>query len=151
MPTAARLVGAVTLSGACGIMVLVLIAVYPNDGLEGDLPLLLGIFMGIGLVIGWLSLGARLSDPRNETSGFALGLRAAAACVFWILVMVGFLTMLDRIRDFSYREPTEAVLDIFNTAMIYTVYLMNWKVAGTAAVLGAMAGILTKRAAVLWR
>ena len=132
-------------------MVLVLIAIYPNDGLEGDLPLLLGIFMGVGTLIGWMSLGKRLSDPRNRSSGFALGLRAAAACIFWILIMVGLLTMLDRIRDFDYREPTEAILDIFNTAMLYAVYLANWKVAAAAAGLGIFSGLLTQSAARLWK
>ncbi len=149
MPTAARLIAAFALAAACVAMYPILLIQYPEERFDLNQEILLGLFAGVGLMVGWFSLGKRISYKLG--SGIPLGMRAAVTCAVWIAGLVGLLQVLDRMGRHSYQEPMQAVLDLVGTAWSYFGFLLDWKVAGAALFLGITAGMLTENANRRWR
>ncbi len=132
-------------------MYLVLLVFYPDADLHREQKALVSVLMGIGAIVGWFSLGKRMSNPVERAGGIELGIRAAITCAVWSLLSLGLLRMLYKIQGADYRDPTNAILDIFRAAFFNAQYLMNWQVAGIGLFLGICAGVLTQNASKLWK
>lgn len=151
MPTAARLVAAISLGLVTAGMALVFIAYYPEEPWARNPTRLLQTFGVIGALVGWYSLGRRVA--LEETTGIGLGIRAALTTAFWILAFVSIWKVIQQIIDekFQGARPMEAVLDIFRWAGEYVVFALNIQIVGIALFLGICVGVLTRNAHHKWR
>jgi hypothetical protein len=148
MPTAARLVAALALGLACPLMYFVFNAQYPDLRLDLLRNLLMGMLGAVGFLVGWFSLGRRVTGKLG--SGFVLGMRAAVTITVWALFLCALYYVLDRIAIHAYREPMEAILALFDKMTEYALYLLNWRIAGLALLIGVTCGTLSENAARRW-
>lgn len=151
MPTAARLVAAISLAIASAAMVIVLAMYYPDARLERHMPRIFIVFGGLGALVGWYSLGKRVEV--EEGIGVGLGIRAAMTTMAWIILALGIAFVVSEILDNKFRglEPLAAIRALVEQCMILVGYLFHWNVFGIAIGMGIVAGLVTRNAHEKWR
>ncbi len=151
MPTAARLVAAISLAIASAAMVIVLAIYYPDAKLDRYMPNIFFVFGGLGALVGWYSLGRRVEF--EEGIGIGLGIRAALTTMAWIILALGIAFIMMEIVDERYRgrEPMAAIRGLIAQCMLLAGYLFHAKVFGIAIGMGIVAGLLTRNAHRMWR
>jgi len=151
MPTAARLVAAISLGLVSAGMALVFIGYYPEEPWARNPTRLLQTFGVIGVLVGWYSLGKRVA--LEESTGIGLGIRATLTTAAWILLVVSIWKVILRIVDdkFQGARPMEAVLAVFGWGSEYLVFALNLQIIGIAFFLGICVGILTRNTHHRWR
>ncbi len=146
MPTAAKLVSAVAFA---------LVALWAVEAYIPQLPpgtgvgYLREIMVGLGLIIGWRSLG------RNAGRGYAdavsYGLRTSILLVFWGLLGFSIYTMLLRSMRQLYRADVgKALLDVPDIMMDYGKYLLAQDVLVALVVGGLLAGLAAEWTSRRW-
>ena len=151
MPTAARLVAAISLAIASAAMVIVLAMYYPDAKLDRHMPNIFFVFGGLGALVGWYSLGRRVEF--EEGIGIGLGIRAALTTMAWIILALGISFVIMEILDNKFRglEPMAAIRALVEQCMVFAGYLFHAKVFGIALGMGIVAGLLTRNAHRKWR
>jgi len=151
MPTAARLVAAISLAIASAAMVIVLAMYYPDAKLDRYMPRIFIVFGGLGALVGWYSLGRRVEF--EEGIGIALGIRAALTTMAWVILALGISYVIMEILDDKFRglEPMAAIRALVEQCMFFAAYLFHTKVFGIAIGMGIIAGLLTRGAHRKWR
>ncbi len=148
MPTAARLVAALSLAAGCVLMYFVLLVQYPDLRFERHQNELMGLLAGVGFLVGWLSLGVRAA--MDDTSPMSLGIRATITCAIWIVILLSVRYIVDNMFRHGYDTPMQAIKDMFGVGFEYVLLMGNWKLIAFACVAGIVAGALTDSAAKTW-
>ncbi len=145
MPTAGRLVGAVSL-GALGWfgsdMVRPLMPDYTSFGWFNYVNLVLGILCG------WFVMGSRAGRGWGEA--ISNGLTGLFALVFWGFFAQSFNLMLKQSLEKRFEGPVEAILGMFKNAAEYAAYLVDPMLIATLTVGGMASGLVTEIAARRW-
>ncbi len=151
MPTAARLVAAITVSFALLAMVYVVIAYLPEERLERYETRFLWVFGIYGAIHGWWGLGVRANKEKG--SGIFLGIRSAITVTIAILFMCAIAKVVDDILDakLAGARPMQAIIDMFQAfgefAFVLMTQPMLFVIFGAT---GILCGVLTRNAAKRW-
>lgn len=151
MPTAARVVAALTLGAVSALMVFVLIAAYPEEPWANNRSELVRLFGVVGLLVGWFSLGRRVA--REGGTGIALGIRAALTVAAWcvFLLAANFLWRQILRGQLAGDEPIEALIVLGSKAVEYIAFLVHPRVIAFGLGLGILVGILVRRTQRVWK
>ncbi len=108
MPTAAKFIAAVYFAALTWFVSGLVVTLFA-DGIIG--PRFSLVNAGIGLVIGWVFLGRRMSAGMVNALG--LGFTTAAAILLWCTFFQSFAQMIERSYHKVYKTPVEALVDVF--------------------------------------
>ncbi len=149
MPTAARLVAALALACVCPLMYFLVNSQYPDLRLELEREPLMGMLAVVGFLVGWLSLGKRVTTKLGN--GIFLGIRAAVTIAVWSVFLCALYYIVDQMLDHGFYEPLDAILAMFGKMTDYARYLLNWRIIALALFAGMTIGMLTENTARRWR
>lgn len=143
MPTIARLTAGVAFAIVGYFIFATMVEIYGEDTVP---KFLLPLCIGAGLWAGWVLCGAHAN---GIVSGIGTGYTAVIAQVFWILLIMSFVHMIDQAMRRRYDGPMEAVVDVFSimfdNGMKFGTPQMGMIIAIGGAVGGVLAGIMGKK------
>lgn len=146
MPTAAKLVAALSFAFAAWVVCIVLEGLLPEAQRVGRLY---PVSIAIGALGGWFISGAAPRSSYAEAA--ATGLRTATTVTICALFAFALGTMIQISLRGLYRGPMDAVLDVFNEFMDFGVMILNAPTLAAIALGGIFAGMLTESAGRRWR
>lgn len=102
----------------------------------------------IGLGVGWVVAGSRAGN--GWSAGLSAGLTAAAALVFWGLLLNCIYEMLRLSLRRQYDGPVEAIIGVFRLMMENLLLMINAPVLitlfGGAAIIGLVIELVSRKA-----
>lgn len=146
MPTAAKLVAALSFAFLAWVVCIVVESVMPSDQRIG---FMYPVSIAVGALCGWFISGAAKRTRHLEAA--STGIRTAIIAVLVSLLAFSVGTMLEISLQGRYRGPMEALLDIVNQFVGYASLLMSVEVAAAVFVGGAIAGMMTETTGRRWR
>ncbi|WP_428924766.1 TrgA family protein [Marinibacterium sp. SX1] len=147
MPTAARLVAALSLALLAFVVSGMVIPLLPDGRGVGDW--FAPVNMAIGLVTGWVVMGPRAG--RGTVPGINNGLTAMVAMMFWELFVHATDEMVRLAMRNRYDGPFEAIVGILYIGQDYAIMIMTTEIIVTLLVGGVAAGLATEYASRRWR
>ncbi len=146
MPTAAKLVGAITFFAVGWFVALQVLLTLPEGTPARYFPLTIAL---IGLVQGWMVAGARAGN--GFSAAISSGLRSSLQIAFFGLLLFALRTMFIRSADLRYDDPGEATIETLELFLEYLTQSLTIEIWGALLVGGVIGGILTEFAARAWR
>jgi hypothetical protein len=147
MPTFAKLTAAIVFA-LVGFWAAVTYNAHLPDNVS--LPKLPFSMLGLGIALGWWSMGPTAGKGYRES--IAYGLRTSVLIGFIAMFGVAFLLMLRKSTNQMYRsDPLTAVLDVPDLMYQYGRYMLNQDVLMVLAGGGIIGGILVEYAAKRWK
>lgn len=146
MPTAAKLVAALSFAFAAWVVCIVLETLLPEAQRVGRLY---PVSIGIGALGGWFVSGAAPRARMVEAA--ATGLRTATIITICTLFAFAVGTMLQVAMRGLYGGPMEAFLDIFNEFADFGAMILNAPTLSAIVIGGIIAGMVTESAGRRWR
>lgn len=146
MPTAARLVAAISLSLIAFLVSGMVIPLMP-EGM--DFGYFMWVNVGLGVLCGWIVMGKRAG--RGITEAVNNGLTGGASLIFWGLFVQGTYEMVCRAMKNRYDGPFEALLSIFEIGFEYGTTIFVPNIIATVLVGSVLAGLATEFAWRQWR
>ncbi len=120
MPTAGRLAAALAFFIYGWSIALQATPLFP----EGNPPnYILPLSIIVSVLIGWRVVGTRAG--RGLSSAIGIGLTAAFLYVLWMVFLISFWDMIKRSLRLFYRGPMEAVVDVFDLMMQFTLRMAD--------------------------
>lgn len=145
MPTAARLVAALSLGGLAWLASDMVRPLMPPQTAFGWFNY---VNLALGLLCGWFIMGSRAG--RGYTEAFGNGLTGVFALVFWAFFAQSFNLMLKQALDKKFEGPVEAIIAIFKNALDYALFLGDVPLIATLLIGGIVCGLLAEFAARRW-
>ena len=145
MPTAAKIIGAVTFAALALLLATLYIPQLPKGT---ELGYFREITAAIGLFCGWWVMGNQVGLGYRAAA--EAGLRTALIIVFWALLGFSIYIMVDRSMKMMYDGPMEAVLGVFQLMFEYGRKLLVLEVIVTALFGGILAGQITEWVGKRW-
>ncbi|MEB8388501.1 TrgA family protein [Rhodobacteraceae bacterium KMM 6894] len=145
MPTAARLVAALSLGGLAWLASDMVRPLMPPETAFGWFNY---VNLALGLLCGWFIMGSRAG--RGYTEAFGNGLTGVLALIFWAFFAQSFNLMLKQALDKKFEGPVEAIVAIFDNALDYAQFLGDAMLIGTLLGGGIICGFLAEFAARRW-
>ena len=108
MPTAGRLVGALTFMAMAYVVTQIMIPLFPDSGAP---RLFLEINLLAAVIAGWITLGSRAGT--GVVNAFANALTALAVFAFWMFFLHACGEMLEEAFRKQYDGPVEAIVGVF--------------------------------------
>ena len=145
MPTAAKLVAAVFFAMLGYLMAEAFKPTQPEGlqfGYFGE------ICAGIGLVCGWIVMGALVGKGYGRAWG--LGVRTAITTIFWATLAFATYEMVLRSMKLRYDGPMEAVVAAIALVLQYGTAMVDQRFILTVLIGGAIGGILTEWSSRRW-
>ena len=146
MPTAAKLVAALSFAFLAWVVCIVVEGVLPETQRVGRLY---PVSIVIGALAGWFISGAAKRSVYLEAA--STGLRTAITATLAALLAFAVATMLEISMRGIYPGPMDAVLDIVNQFVKFGLLIAQTPVVIALFVGGAVAGMLTEWAGRRWR
>lgn len=146
MPTAAKIVGAISFAIFGYFAALAVIPVLPEGTQIGRMR---EISAFIGLLNGWFVMG-RLTG-NGYRSGIGSGIRTAITVVIWALIVFAIYEMVLRSTKLRYDGPMEAVTAAFGLMLEYGKLLLTKEIIGTILIVGGICGAITEWAGKRWK
>lgn len=146
MPTAARLVAAISLSLIAFLVSGMVIPLMP-EGM--DFGYFTWVNVGLGVLCGWIVMGKRAG--RGITEAINNGLTGGAALIFWGLFVQGTYEMVRLAMKNRYDGPFKALLSIFEIGFEYGTTIFVPNIIATVLVGSVLAGLATEFAWRQWR
>ncbi len=145
MPTAARLAAAL----AFAVVGFVAAELYqpglPPETQWGRFTLLCTL---IGLLCGWIVMGARAGRGTRAALGF--GLRTSATMVFYAMLLFSIYEMILRATRKRYGDVYEAIQGVFDLVLVYGAALLRPEPLVVLVVGGLLAGLFAEWTARQW-
>ena len=145
MPRSQKLVAALGLAIVAYLVSIQVLPQLPEGGQYTGLTL---SNMVIGLIVGWIVMGNR--SPSRVVTPLTNGLTGVLSLVLWALFVHSCEEMITRAMNRRYSGPFTALVDIFDIATDYALYLFTPGIALTLVVGAMVVGALTARAARLY-
>jgi len=146
MPTAAKLVAAVSFAVLAWVVCIVLEGVLPEDQRIGYIY---EVSIVCATLMGWFISGAAKRAGYAEAA--ATGLRTTTTAVVASLLVLSIGTMWSEATRGRFRGPMDAVLDVFDKFVEFGFMLLPVVVLGTLFFGGMLAGMMTEWAGRRWR
>lgn len=147
MPTAAKLVSAILFA-----MIAVLAAHLYGKTMPGGRPVgsLLEVSGVVGVLCGWFIMGPLAHRARGRIEAMGTGIRTSFTIVFFVLLIFACVDMMDRAIKGRYSTPLEAILAIFERALVLAQPLMQPDILGVLLLGGLFGGALAHWAGQRW-
>ena len=139
MPTAAKLIAAVFFALVAGAGAMTYIPLLPEGTQTGWL---IPGCAGLGLVCGWMVMGANVG--RNYAEAIATGLRTIITAVFFAVLLFAIYVMIIRSMHMLYKGPMEAILAVFAIMLEYGKLMFDRNFIAVLAVGGAIGGVISE-------
>ena len=139
MPTAAKLVAAVLFALLAAAGAVLYIPLLPEGTQTGWL---IPGGAGLGLICGWLVMGANVGRSYGEA--VATGLRTIVTTVFFAVLLFAIYVMIMRSMHMLYKGPLEALLAVFAIMLEYGKRMVDRTFIGTLALGGAIGGVIAE-------
>ena len=146
MPTGSRLLCAVCLAIVGFVVSGLIIPLFPERTNFGNFT---NINMALGALCGWIVMGPRTGH--GVSSGITNGITGVAALVFWALFVQGCYEMVRLAMANRYKGPFEAIVAVFEIAIVYSLIIFTPTVLGTLLVGAVLSGLAGEVAARRWR
>lgn len=146
MPTAAKLVAALSFAFLAFVTCIVLEGTLPEDKRIGYVY---EVSMASAALVGWFVSGAAKRTSYAEAA--ATGLRTATTSVIVALVVLSVATMWTTATRGLYRGLMDAILDIASNFVKFGSLVLPLVVLGTLFFGGMLAGMVTEWAGRRWR
>ncbi len=146
MPTAAKLVAALSFAFLAWVVCIIVEGVMPEDQRVGYLY---PVSIAAGALAGWFVSGAAKRAKYYEAA--STGIRTAVTATFIALLAFSVATMLSIAMRGRYRGPMDALLDIVNQFIDFGMMLFAAPVIVALLFGGAIAGMVTESAGRRWR
>lgn len=146
MPTAARLVAALSLALVAAVVSLLVMQRMTEIA---DFGYFLYVNIVLGLLVGWLVMGHRAYPGIVATVNN--GITGAVVLVFWALLVQGGYEMVRLALNRRYHGPVEAIYGILENAAGYAVALWAPEIIVTLLAGGVLSAMATRIAARNWR
>lgn len=147
MPSVNNLFPAVFLALTAWIVSDIYFAYMPEGSAKGNFPVACA---GLGLVIGWISVGKRVAE--GYRTGIEAGLLGATLLVFWALFAFSFEEMISRSLDRRYtRGLGHAIADMFDIMAAYALRLLHVDIIMALVIGGAFSGLMGHWASRRWK
>ena len=146
MPTAAKIVGAISFAIFGYFAALAVIPVLPEGTQIGRMR---EISAFIGLLNGWFVMG-RLTG-KGYRAGIGSGIRTAITVVIWALIVFAIYEMVLRSTKLRYDGPMEAVTAAFGLMLEYGKLLLTKEIIATILIVGGICGAITEWAGKRWK
>lgn len=146
MPTAARLVAAVSLALIAFIVSGQIVTLMPEGTVFGYF---LPVNIGLGLLTGWIIMGPRAGN--GTTAAINNGITGVIALLFWGLFVQGVFEMVNRAMKNRYDGPFDAISGALKISVDYGMQILVPMVILTLLIGGVVAGFATEFAARRWR
>lgn len=148
MPTAAKLMAAVCFA----VVAYVAADQYAFFIPDGRPPgLLREISALIGVICGWSVLGRFLERPRTRVEAMGTGIRTSATMAFFTLLLFSIGDVLNKAIDGRYKDPKEALLDVFARAIVLGTPIVTSTVLAVLLLGGLLAGAIAQMAGARWK
>ncbi|MGK7652811.1 TrgA family protein [Roseovarius sp. B08] len=105
--------------------------------------------VGLGLLMGWVVIGARLNHGYSNAIG--AGLTGVGGLVFWALFLQSFNEMLRRALENRYDGPVEGIIAIFEIGLDYLFTMWHIPLIVLLVVGGIVIGLVSEWVARRWR
>jgi hypothetical protein len=139
MPTAGRLVGAITFALLGAYLAYLTAPLFK----EGRIPSYWWpLTIGAGLWAGWVVVGARVG--RGYRAAMGNGITGIAAQIFWILFVLSAVDMIKKSLRKSYDNPLEAVVNVFELGAEHAVVLGTKEVIVFAIAAAIVSAVLAE-------
>jgi len=145
LPTAARLVAAITLAGLGWIASDMIRPLMPPGTGFGWFNYVNAV---LGAVCGWYVIGSRAG--RGYVDAVANGLTGVAALVFWGFFAQSLNLMLKQAMENKYDGPFSAIVGILHNAIDYSQYVMDPGLITVLLAGGIACGLLAEAASRRW-
>jgi len=146
MPTAAKLIAAITLAiaaYAASTVLLFRVEILQEKGINH-------FFFGlVGLVVGWRKLGP-LAE-KGYRGGWSGGVQAAIIVYVWCLFIAACHFVYQGFFKHAYKSIDEMLDGLFIKCIEYASYIAEWQVLVAAIFGGVLAGTFSAMAGRLWR
>ena len=139
MPTAAKLIAAVFFALVAAAGAMTYIPLLPEGTQTGWL---IPGCAGLGLVCGWMVMGANVG--RNYAEAIATGLRTIITAVFFAVLLFAIYVMIIRSMHMLYKGPMEAILAVFAIMLEYGKLMFDRNFIAVLAVGGAIGGVISE-------
>jgi hypothetical protein len=146
MPTAAKLVAALSFAFLAWVVCIVVEGVLPANERVGNLY---PVSIVCGALAGWFISGAAKRAKYHEAA--STGIRTVATAIILALGTFSVATMLQIAFRGRYRGPMEALLDIVHQFLGFGTVLLSASVIVALLLGGAIAGMVTEYAGRRWR
>lgn len=139
MPTAAKLIAGILFALVAFISAHAYIPVLPEGSQVNVFP---QYNAALGFLVGWLILGRGVGN--GIMAAFWTGMMTSVWFYLWALLLWSLRDMLEKSTKLYYKQPTQAVLAVFENIMDYGVLGLYAPFIITLLAGGAVAGILTE-------
>ncbi|CUH82054.1 hypothetical protein TRM7557_03727 [Tritonibacter multivorans] len=146
MPTAARLVAALSLAALAYVVTMLLPPLLPEGT---NFSKVTWVNVGLGVIWGWWLMGTRIG--RGFVAAVNNGVTGAAVLMLSGLFVQGAAKMFNQAHRRIYDDPFEALADIFVLALDYFFVIAVPHVLITLLIGGVLSGLLTENAGRRWR
>lgn len=146
MPTAGRLVAALSLAGVALIMSLLIMPLMPEST---DFGYFIPVNIGLGLLLGWTVMGRRAG--RGSTPAINMGFIGVFSLMFWGLAVQSINEMVRLSMRNRYSDVGEAILDTLKIGAKFFATIATVEIGVAFVICAVLAGLLTELAAKTWR
>jgi hypothetical protein len=147
MPTAAKLVSAIFFA----IAAFVAAHLYGQTTSGVQAPgVLREVSAVVGVLCGWFIMGPQAQRARGQIEAMGTGLRTALTIALVVIVIFAVVEMLDRAIKGRYDTPLDAVLGVFEQALVLAPTLARADVLSVALLGGLFGGALAYRVGRKW-
>ncbi len=146
MPTAARLIAAISLGAVAFVVSYLVMPLLPEGTYFGYF---VHVTVALGLLSGWIFMGRRAG--RGVVPAINNGLTGMSVMVLWALFAQGTWEMFRLAMRHRYDGPFEALSAIFVIALEYFFVIAVPSVMLTLITGGILAGLVTENAFRRWR
>ena len=147
MPTAAKLFSAIVFAGVAWLAALVYAQALPDGrpaGLIKEISALVGVFCG------WFVMGRFARRGRGRIESMGTGVRTSLSIVLALVLLFAIREMLQRSVEGRYKTPMDALLGIFEQALILGNSVLQVEVISVLLLGGLFGGAVAHWAAENW-
>lgn len=147
MPTAAKLFAAIAFALVAAVAAQLYVLALPAGRAGGSLREVSAL---VGLICGWTIMGAAAHRARSRVDAMGTGIRTSFTIVIVVVVIFACVEMLDRAIKGRYKTPLDAVLGVFEQALVLAPPLARPDILGVLLLGGLVGGAIAHWAGQRW-
>lgn len=147
MPTAAKLVAAIAFAFVAFLAAYVYVLALPTGQTGGVLR---EVSAAVGLICGWVIMGPAAKRARGRIDAMGSGIRTSLTAVLLVVLIFACADMLDRAMKGRYKTPLDAVLGVFERALILVPPLAQPDILAVLLLGGLFGGAMAHWAGQRW-
>ncbi|NEX45523.1 TrgA family protein [Pseudotabrizicola algicola] len=147
MPTAAKLFAAIAFALVSAVTAHFYVLSLPESRPVGALYL---VSVAVGIICGWLIMGPAAKRARGRVDAMGSGVRTALTIAVVVVLIFACADMLDRALKGRYKTPLDALLGVFEQALVLAPPLARPDIIGVMLLGGLLSGAVAHWAGRRW-